>query len=597
MGRLPDVFAVPRMMRHFAATGEGLPPDGTVEVDAPDSALRAALSSARAGAWAPAAELLARARIARDWERRGEYSSALAELALHHTGWLEDWRQERPFDPDLGLVGAELEIDRAWQIRTAARARHVSQEQFRAFRTVLRDAEPVLQTAADLNPEDPVPWRILIAHAMGLGAPREVFDEYLARGREADPHHVGLHARAVQYLAQKWYGSHAEMFEFAESAAAASPEGSPLRGLPLHAVTEYALEHEAGIGQGPLAWSRIEGLVESGLELSAVFGPGDRRAAGFRNHLALALIRSGREAEALEVFRLIGTDARTFPWAYLGDPREIFLLMRQGVRAHVARRTPYFGGSAPAPTAVGPSNAADTASRADTTDADTTDTADTARATPPPPPAAMAIALASAPLRDVREAILITGTTMRLVPVPGNATFVETAPSAEPPGRRKGTRTTLLGEGRLPRLARTFSRGEKWPVLVAAKEGADYTLHLYRDGRLVTAHAWWADPAEMPTQEEAQDRATALAAAYGMTDHRPLTAVLRGTGDPRQHLDEVFATLGLPTLPAGFGYRPEPLAEVRGAQLVERRSFFRAIKESLSSERDRTSDGELPPLT
>ncbi|MEY9988643.1 hypothetical protein ABIE67_000675 [Streptomyces sp. V4I8] len=111
---------------------------------------------------------------------------------------------------------------------------------------------------------------------------------------------------------------------------------------------------------------------------------------------------------------------------------------------------------------------------------------------------------------------------------------------------------------------------------MAAEEGADYTLHLYRDGRLVTAHAWWADPAEMPTQEEAQDRATALAAAYGMTDHRPLTAVLRGTGDPRQHLDEAFATLGLPSLPAGFGYVPEPVSGERGAQLVERRSFFRA---------------------
>jgi hypothetical protein len=59
-----------------------------------------------------------------------------------------------------------------------------------------------------------------------------------------------------------------------------------------------------------VAWSRVEGHVEAGLELSARFEPGDRRAAGFRNHLALALIRSDREAEGLEVFRLIGTDAR-----------------------------------------------------------------------------------------------------------------------------------------------------------------------------------------------------------------------------------------------------------------------------------------------
>lgn len=579
MGRMPGVFTLPRMLRHFAATGEGLPPDGAVEVDAPDAGLRAALSAARSGAWAPAAELLARTRVDRDWDRRGQYSAGLAELALHHSGWFDEWRRGRSGDPDVALVAAELEIDRAWEIRTAARARHVSREQFQAFRTVLRDAIPVLRTAADLNPEDPVPWRVLIAHAMGLGAPRDVFDEYLARGRAADPHHMGLHARAVQYLAQKWYGSHAEMFAFAESAAAAAPEGSPLRGLPLHAVTEYALEHEAGIGKGPVAWSRIEGLVEAGLELSARFEPGDRRAAGFRNHLALALIRSDREAEALEVFRLIGTDARTFPWAYMGDPRETFLLMRQGVRAHVARRTPYFSGSVPAPVTDGPSGP---------TDPSTTTT---------PPAAAPAVAHAGAPLREVREAVLITGTTMRLAPSPGGGTFVETAPSADPQGRRKGMRTTLLGEGGLSRLTATFSRGEKWPVLVAAKEGADYTLQLYRDGRLVAAHVWWADPAEMPTQQEAAERATALTAAYGKTDHRPLAAALRGTGDPRHHLDEAFAALGLPTLPAGFGHRPEPLAEARGAQLVERRSFLRVIKESLSSESDGTSGGELPPLS
>ncbi|WP_371583551.1 hypothetical protein [Streptomyces sp. NBC_01314] len=578
MGNLPGVLALPRMLRHLAATGEGLPPDGAVEVDGPDAALRGTLVAARSGTWEPAAELLARTRTAHDWDLRGEYSATLAELALHHTGWLDDWRRERPGDPDLALVAADLAIDHAWEIRTGARARHVSREQFQAFRAVLRDAEPVLRTAADLNPGDPVPWRIHIALAMGLGAPREMFDEYLARGREAHPHDVGLHARAVQYLAKKWYGSHTEMFEFAESAAAAAPEGAPLRGLPLHAVTEYALDHEAGIGKGPVAWSRIEGHVDAGLELSAAFEPGDRQAAGFRNHLALALIRSGREADALEVFRLIGTDARTFPWAYMGDAREIFLLMRQGVRVHVARRTPYFGGSVPAPAVAGPSGVAGTEAAA-------------------APPAAMAVALAGAPSGDVREAILIIGTTMRLAPAPGGGTFVETAPSADPPGRRKGVRGTLLGEGGLPQLARTFSRGEKWPVLVAVKEGADYTLHLYRDGRLLAAHAWWTDPAEMPTQEEAAERATALAAAYGVTDHRPLTAVLRGTGDPRRHLDEAFAALELPPLPAGFGHRAEPLAEVPGARLVERRTFFRALKESLSSGNDDASGGELPPLT
>ncbi|MEU5347731.1 hypothetical protein AB0H18_44230 [Streptomyces sp. NPDC020766] len=581
MAKLPGVLALPRILRHFATTGEGLPEDGAVEVDAPDDALRAVLSAARSGTWEPAATLLAETRSARDWDRRGQFSAGLAELALHHHGWLDDWNRARPGDPDLALVLAELEIDRAWQIRTAARARHVSQEQFHAFRTLLNDATPVLRTAADLNPGDPVPWRILIGHAMGLGTPREVFDEYLARGRDGDPHNLGLHTRAVQYLAQKWYGSHDEMFGFAESAAAAAPEGSLLRGLPLQAVTEYALEHAAGIGQGPVAWSRIEAHVEAGRELSAAYGPGDRQAAGFRNHLALALIRCDREHEALEIFRLIGTDARTFPWAYLGDAREIFLLLRKGVRVQVSRSTPYFGGSDPAPVAEAPS-------------------ATLAPGTASAAPAAMALAVAGGPMSEVREGILITGTTMRLAPAPRGSTLVETAPSADPPSRRKGTRRTLLGEGDLPRLARAFSRGATWPVLVVSKEGSDYTLRLFRDGRELTAHTWWTDPAEMPTQEEAAERATALAACYGVADHRPLTAVLRGVGAPLQHVGETFTLLGLPQLPAGFGLRPEPLADVRGAQVVARRSLFGAIKETLASDGSNGSahrGGELPPLS
>src|SRR3954469_13456612 len=90
VGRMPSVFTLPRMLRHLAATADGLPPDGAVEVDAPDAGLRAALSAARSGVWEPAAELLARTRVDRDWDRRGQYSAALAELGLHHTGWFDE---------------------------------------------------------------------------------------------------------------------------------------------------------------------------------------------------------------------------------------------------------------------------------------------------------------------------------------------------------------------------------------------------------------------------------------------------------------------------------------------------------------------------
>ncbi|MEU6809637.1 hypothetical protein ABZ920_11645 [Streptomyces sp. NPDC046831] len=61
--------------------------------------------------------------------------------------------------------------------------------------------------------------------------------------------------------------------------------------------------------------------------------------------------------------------------------------------------------------------------------------------------------------------------------------------------------------------------------------------------------------------------------------------------------DEALAVLGLPAMPAAFGDRSEPLADVPGAQVVERRSFFRAIRESLASESTDASGGALPPLS
>src|SRR4051812_18871842 len=49
VGRMPSVFTLPRMLRHLAATADGLPPDGAIEVDAPNAGLRAALSAGAVG--------------------------------------------------------------------------------------------------------------------------------------------------------------------------------------------------------------------------------------------------------------------------------------------------------------------------------------------------------------------------------------------------------------------------------------------------------------------------------------------------------------------------------------------------------------------
>ncbi|MGW7366903.1 hypothetical protein ACWGI8_26590, partial [Streptomyces sp. NPDC054841] len=338
---LRSFITMPRLLRHGSAIGADLPPDEAVLLDDRPAALRAAVAAAVAGDHGPARELLAATRLGAEWERRSHYVGELAESALHNPGWLDAWLAGAPEDPDAMLVKADLCIDRAWAIRSAARAEQVSRDQFRAFFALLEDAVPVIGAAAELNPDDPVPWQIALTHAMGIQAPRDLFDAYWAEATARAPHHYGCHAAALQYLCAKWHGSHEEMFAFAERAAAEALPGSKLHALPLAAAIEYDVV--AGVGDdGPVDRSRITAAVDRARELSSFYEPGDPEAAGFRNELALMLILSKRFEEALDVFRAIGVRARSYPWLYFGEPRQEFLDFRTGVRMQIASRTPFF---------------------------------------------------------------------------------------------------------------------------------------------------------------------------------------------------------------------------------------------------------------
>ncbi|MEK8144530.1 hypothetical protein NKH18_30950 [Streptomyces sp. M10(2022)] len=163
----------------------------------------------------------------------------------------------------------------AWKIRTGARAEDVEQDQFQAFFALLDDAVPVIRAAAELNP-GPRPWRIALTHARGSRAPRDVFDAYRAEADARDPHHFGCHEQALQYLCDKWYGSHEEMFAYAEDAAETAPPGSMLHALPLQAVVEYQLlSGDEPAAPDPYA-PRIEAALTRALELSGTYARGPR---------------------------------------------------------------------------------------------------------------------------------------------------------------------------------------------------------------------------------------------------------------------------------------------------------------------------------
>ncbi|MFF4078887.1 hypothetical protein ACFYZN_05730 [Streptomyces sp. NPDC001777] len=553
-----------RMVRHLEATGVGLPSDHAVVVDAPDARAAEAVAGARRGAYESARALLAATREKADWTLRHESVRALAEVAVDDAAWLNAWRAESPDDPDALVVEAFRRISEAGRVRTAAYAKDVTQDQFRAFFALLDDALPVVEAAVAANPGDPVPWSPVLSHCLGVQAPRDVFDDCLLRALACGPHHLPTHLQAVQYLSAKWYGSHEEMLDHAARAAADAPQESPVRALEVVALTEVGVEEDGRGrrtgrkgGQASPGADRIDGIIATAQAYSAARPPEDRGARLIRNHLVWALNRQERWAESLDVYRSIGRHATEYPWGYAGDPLQAFLHFRDHARSRLAASVPR-NGTVPAPVVPLPESAL--------------------------PRAAREIAYVPTSPQRASQELLLCGATVRLAPA-GRWTLMEAAPSQETPGKR-GRRATLLRLDGLAKVAETAFDAARLTVLVAHCEGDDSRALIAVGKGSTTARHRWAGPGATPSQEVAQQHAELFVAAAGSGDAREVARLLRDPGEPSELLIRTLAALGLPPLPVGFGERPEVLDGVRGATVHRARSLWQGMKDFMSDDTD-----------
>lgn len=112
---LRPLVTFPRVVRHYSWVGADLPLDEDVLLDAPGHRVRAVLPAAAAGDYRPAAELLAGAGWAAEWERRDTYITELATAALGDDGWLRRWRERYPECGDAAVIEAERLL-RAWWV-------------------------------------------------------------------------------------------------------------------------------------------------------------------------------------------------------------------------------------------------------------------------------------------------------------------------------------------------------------------------------------------------------------------------------------------------------------------------------------------------
>ena len=314
-------------LEHGDDLAGALVPDDAVVVDAPPDAARPAIDAALDGRYEPAAELLRQQREQGAWEDRDVVVAGLGRRALAAPQWLDAWREAQPDDPDLAVVDARRLVEQAWEQRSHNDASQVSPEQFRAFHETLAQATERIQQAIDGSPGDPVPWALALRHARGTETDRATFERYLDALQTTDPHHYGARYEAMQYLCDKWFGSHEEMYDFARSSVEAAPREARVQSLLLDAVLEHLAVDPSALASDPArveeAISRAQGFVDAAPDA------GHHLTARTRNVLARVLFHLERHREAYEQMRLLGPYATSHPWSYWGDAREEFLTHRR----------------------------------------------------------------------------------------------------------------------------------------------------------------------------------------------------------------------------------------------------------------------------
>lgn len=134
----------------------------------------------------PVAATLHEAARRRDWEAvrttlggfegedRTELAWALAwgqPIAYH---WLRDEPALKEDDAVAQMLHGLVTVAYGWSVRSGLRARQVSPAQFKGFHALLREAEPHLYAAAELEPGWSGPWVVLLASGRGLQVGLEV---------------------------------------------------------------------------------------------------------------------------------------------------------------------------------------------------------------------------------------------------------------------------------------------------------------------------------------------------------------------------------------------------------------------------------------
>lgn len=176
-----------------------------------------------------------------DWERRA-HLLGLARAVPADATVIDHWWESQPEHPLPMTVKGLHAAGQAWRIRTGAPVERLPAGRLDEFHRRLRVAEDLLSAAARFDQESPVPWAGLLDTGTGLQISLPEYQYRLEQMADRFPLYSGF-VSYLQFVSDRWFGSHEEMWKFADSVNEAAPDGSPLHAVQAEASIERFRRH------------------------------------------------------------------------------------------------------------------------------------------------------------------------------------------------------------------------------------------------------------------------------------------------------------------------------------------------------------------
>ncbi|WP_372349498.1 hypothetical protein [Streptomyces sp. KL116D] len=291
-----------------------------------DTRVLALVEAADAGDWSAVKEALAPFDLGRD-------HLVLDELA--DLDGVQDWigravEEDKEDRATALLISGARHISWGWEARTSARAKDVSEDQWRVFHERLQLAEEQLFEAAELRPEWVTPWRRLLTSGRGMSLGPAVNDTRFDAAVRRDPLDLEVHIERISQLQPRWSGEPGQALAFARKAFSGAPDGHRIGcAIPMAHIEDWVESDRYDRLDTP----QIQGELREAAQRS-ILHPGYERRPGWQHDFsifALALALSNEGVVASRVFHELDGAFTSWPWIYMTEPEKTYARFRRHV--------------------------------------------------------------------------------------------------------------------------------------------------------------------------------------------------------------------------------------------------------------------------